>query len=59
MTTLNISWEDYHKKTEQLAVKVHEDKWEFNQVVCIAKGTLNILAKTSPTLIPPLAMHTT
>ena len=38
MSDLHISWEEYHKKTEELAVKVHEDGWEFNQVVCIAKG---------------------
>ena len=37
MSDLHISWDQYHKKTEQLAVKVHKDNWEFNQVVCIAK----------------------
>ena len=42
MTILNISWEEYHKKTEQLALKVHEDGWEFNQVVCIAKGGMRV-----------------
>ena len=29
MTILNISWEEYHKKTEQLAVKVYDDGWKF------------------------------
>ena len=42
MTILNISWEDYHKKTEQLAVKVYDDGWKFNQVVCIAKGGMRV-----------------
>ena len=42
MTILHISWEEYHKKTEELAIKVHEDKWEFNQVVCIAKGGMRV-----------------
>ena len=42
MTTLNISWEEYHKKTEQLAVMVHDDGWQFNQVVCIAKGGMRV-----------------
>tara|TARA_B100001123_G_C14929953_1_gene875307 strand:+ start:263 stop:766 length:504 start_codon:yes stop_codon:yes gene_type:complete len=42
MADLHISWDDYHKKTEQLAVKVHEDGWEFNQVVCIAKGGMRV-----------------
>ena len=42
MTKLNISWEEYHNKTEQLAIKVHEDGWQFNQVVCIAKGGMRV-----------------
>ena len=42
MSELHISWDEYHKKTEQLAVKVHNDGWEFNQVVCIAKGGMRV-----------------
>ncbi len=42
MTDLHISWDEYHKKTEQLAVKVHKDNYEFNQVVCIAKGGMRV-----------------
>ena len=42
MSDLHISWEEYHKKTEELAVKVHNDGWEFNQVVCIAKGGMRV-----------------
>ena len=42
MADLFISWEEYHKKTEQLAVKVYDDKWDFNQVVCIAKGGMRV-----------------
>ena len=42
MVDLHISWDEYHKKTEQLAVKVHDDGWEFNQVVCIAKGGMRV-----------------
>ena len=42
MPDLHISWEEYHNKTEELAVKVHEDGWEFNQVVCIAKGGMRV-----------------
>ena len=42
MTDLHISWEEYHNKTEELAVKVHNDGWEFNQVVCIAKGGMRV-----------------
>ena len=42
MSDLHISWDEYHKKTEELAVKVHKDGWEFNQVVCIAKGGMRV-----------------
>ena len=42
MPDLHISWEEYHKKTEELAVKVNNDGWKFNQVVCIAKGGMRV-----------------
>jgi len=42
MSDLHISWEEYHKKTEELAIIVHEDGWKFNQVVCIAKGGMRV-----------------
>ena len=42
MTDLFISWDEYHRKTEELAVKVHADGCEFNQVVCIAKGGMRV-----------------
>ena len=42
MADLHISWEDYNKKTEQLASMVHKDGWDFNQVVCIAKGGMRV-----------------
>ena len=42
MSDLHISWDQYHKKTEQLAIQVHKDNWEFNQVVCIAKGGMRV-----------------
>ena len=42
MSDLFVSWEEYHQKTEELAIKVHDDGWEFNQVVCIAKGGMRV-----------------
>ena len=42
MVDLFVSWEEYHKKTEELAIKVYDDGWEFNQVVCIAKGGMRV-----------------
>ena len=42
MADLHISWEEYNKKTEQLASMVYKDGWDFNQVVCIAKGGMRV-----------------
>ena len=42
MSDLYISWEEYHKKTEELAIKVYDDGYDFNQVVCIAKGGMRV-----------------
>ena len=42
MSELHVSWEEYHKKTEDLAVIINDDGWRFNQVVCIAKGGMRV-----------------
>ena len=42
MSDLYVSWEEYTEYIEKLAVKVHEDEYQFNQIVCIAKGGLRI-----------------
>jgi uncharacterized protein len=39
---ISISWSDYHHKIEILAVKIHQSGWEFNQIVCLAKGGLRV-----------------
>ena len=35
-----VSWEEYHRAIEQLALKVHESGWKFDQVLCLARGGL-------------------
>ena len=42
MPDLYISWSEYHQKIEQVALKIYESHWDFNQIVCIAKGGLRI-----------------
>jgi hypoxanthine phosphoribosyltransferase len=42
MPDLYITWKDYDQKIEQLAVKVYQSGWEFNQVICLAKGGLRV-----------------
>ena len=39
---LHISWERYEHDIEKLAKKIYSDGFDFNQVVCIAKGGLRV-----------------
>jgi uncharacterized protein len=39
---LKISWAEYHQLIEQLAHQIHRSQWEFNQILCLAKGGLRI-----------------
>ncbi len=42
MSDLYLSWDEYHQKIERLAVQIHQSNWQFNQIVCLAKGGLRI-----------------
>lgn len=42
MTDLYVTWSEYHHKIETLAVKIHNSHWQFNQIVCLAKGGLRV-----------------
>jgi len=42
MPDLYVSWERYHQNIEVLAVKIYQANWEFNQIVCLAKGGLRL-----------------
>jgi uncharacterized protein len=42
VSDLHVSWDEYHQKIEQLAVQIHQSNWQFNQIVCLAKGGLRI-----------------
>lgn len=35
-----VSWDDYHRAIEALAIKVHGSGWKFDQVLCLARGGL-------------------
>ena len=35
-----VSWDDYHRAIEALAIKVHASGWKFDQVLCLARGGL-------------------
>ncbi|GFE71308.1 phosphoribosyltransferase [Chroococcus sp. FPU101] len=42
MSDLYVSWDEYHQSIEKLAVLLHQSDWEFDQIVCIAKGGLRV-----------------
>jgi hypoxanthine phosphoribosyltransferase len=42
MSDLYVSWEEYHQKIEALAVQIYQSGWQFNQIVCLAKGGLRV-----------------
>jgi hypoxanthine phosphoribosyltransferase len=33
-----VSWDEYHRLVERLALKVYESGWKFDQVLCLARG---------------------
>ena len=56
MSDIYITWEEYNKKIEELAIKVYEDGCKFNQVICIAKGGLRVGDVFSRLFDVPLAI---
>ncbi|PZD72344.1 Xanthine phosphoribosyltransferase [Acaryochloris thomasi RCC1774] len=42
MTDLHVSWSEYHHKIEQLAATVYQSGWQFDQIICLARGGLRI-----------------
>jgi uncharacterized protein len=42
MSDLHVSWTEYHQTIEQLAAQIYQSGWEFNQIVCLAKGGLRV-----------------
>ena len=56
MPDLYISWEEYHAKIEQLAIQIYESQWEFDQILCLARGGLRIGDVLSRIYNKPLAI---
>ncbi|MBW4616772.1 MAG: phosphoribosyltransferase [Desmonostoc vinosum HA7617-LM4] len=59
MPDLYVSWSDYHQKIEQLAVQIHQSGWEFNQIICLARGGLRVGDILSRIYQQPLAILAT
>lgn len=59
MSDLYISWSEYHQKIETLAAKIYDSGWEFDQIVCLAKGGLRVGDILSRLYRKPLAIIST
>jgi hypothetical protein len=59
MPDLYISWSEYHQKIEQLAIKIDQSGWEFNQILCLARGGLRVGDILSRLFRQPLAILAT
>jgi hypoxanthine phosphoribosyltransferase len=35
---LYVSWDEYHALIEKLALKIHKSGWEFDHILCLARG---------------------
>jgi hypoxanthine phosphoribosyltransferase len=42
MADVYVSWDEYHRLIEKLAVKIDRSGWQFHQIVCLAKGGLRV-----------------
>ncbi len=56
MPDLYVSWSDYHNKIEHLAAKIYQSQWQFNQIVCLARGGLRVGDILSRIYKQPLAI---
>ncbi|UKO97948.1 phosphoribosyltransferase [Nostoc sp. UHCC 0870] len=59
MPDLYVSWSEYHYKIEQLAAQIYRSGWEFNQIVCLARGGLRVGDILSRIYQKPLAILAT
>jgi uncharacterized protein len=57
--SLHVSWDDYHALIERLALTVHESGYEFDQIICIARGGLRVGDVLSRIFEQPLAILST
>ena len=59
MPNLHVSWEQYNTLVERLALEVYESGYDFNQIICIARGGLRVGDVLSRIYEQPLAILST
>lgn len=56
---LYVSWDEYHRLIERLALKVANSGWEFDQILCLARGGMRPGDVLSRVFDKPLAIMST
>ena len=56
---LHVSWDEYNRMVERLALTVHESGFKFNQIICVARGGLRVGDVLSRIFDMPLAILST
>lgn len=56
---LYVSWDEYHDLIEMLALKIYRSGWEFDQILCLARGGVRPGDILSRIFDKPLAIMST
>lgn len=56
---LYVSYDEYHNLTEKLALKVYQSGWEFDTILCLARGGMRPGDILSRIFAKPLAIMST
>src|SRR4029079_19516900 len=56
---LYVSWDEYHLLIERLALKIHASGWQFDQILCLARGGMRPGDIISRVFDKPLAIMAT
>jgi hypoxanthine phosphoribosyltransferase len=59
MTDLHVTWDDYNRLIERLAVIIHDSGWAFDNIICLARGGLRVGDALSRIFNKPLGVMTT
>lgn len=54
-----VSWDEYHRLIERLALKVYESNWKFDKILCLARGGLRVGDQLARIYDVPLAILAT
>ena len=56
MKDLYVTWDQYHRLIERLGLSIHESGWQFDSLLCLARGGLRVGDVISRIYDMPLAI---